>query len=173
MCVLDIELVKLIKKRFSELIHNLRIYMLHLFTASEQVTPQVSSLLELCIASWTAKSLEECMDVVCVTNMTFVSYQLNIFSYFLILRRASSPNIAPSIRSMSYMKMLIPISSTVRRSSMQTPWNIKGSGFVLLIRNSLNNFDVSFSRLSFPCKWIASALKRQRSSLYGCLVFGS
>ena len=63
-CVLDIEQVKLIKKHFSELIHIRWIYMLHSFTASVQVTLQVSSSLEICIANWTAESLEECMDIV-------------------------------------------------------------------------------------------------------------
>ena len=86
-CVLDIKRVKLIKKRFSEMIHILWVYMLHTFTASDQMTLQVSSLLKLCIASWTAESLEECIDIVYVTNMTFISYQLNIL---LILFDASS-----------------------------------------------------------------------------------
>ena len=44
--------------------------MLHSFAASDQVTFQVSSLLEICIAGWTAESLEECTDIVYVTKMT-------------------------------------------------------------------------------------------------------
>ena len=150
--------------------------MLHTFTASDQVTLQVSILLELCIASWKAESLEECMDIVYVTFVTIIMYQLNSFLvlFVLMLRRASSPTVAPSIRSMSYMKRLIPtISSTDRISSMQTPRNFEGSGFVLLIRKRLNKFDVSSPSLSFPCKWRASAPKRQRLSLYGFLVFCS
>ena len=98
------------------------IYMLHTFTASDQVTLQVSRLLEICIASWTAESFEECMDNVYVTNVTIILYQLNTF---LVLFDASSckfPTIAPSIRSMSYVKKLIPtISSTDGISLMQTP----------------------------------------------------
>ena len=151
--------------------------MLHSFSTSDQVTLQVFSLLEICISGWTVESVEESMDFVYVPNMTIISYQLNIlvfFSYFLILRRASSPTIAPSIRSMSYLKILIlAISSTDGISSMQSPWNFEGSGLVLLKRKRLNDFDVSFSSLSFPCKWRASALKRQRLSLYGFLVFCS
>ena len=85
-CVLDIERVKLIKKSFSELMHILWINTLHSFTAY-QVTLQVSSLLEICIASWTAERLEECMDIVDVTNMTNIWYELNIL---LVLFDASS-----------------------------------------------------------------------------------
>ena len=66
------------KKGFLELTHILWIYMLHSFTASDQVTLQVSSLLEIRIASWKAESFEECMDVVYATNMTIKLYQLNI-----------------------------------------------------------------------------------------------
>ena len=78
---------------------------------------------------------------------------LIFFSYFLIIRRASSPTIAPSIRSMSYLNSLIRIiSSTDGISSMQTLRNIEGSGLVLLIRKRLINFDVSSSSLLlFPC----------------------
>ena len=61
--------------------------MLHTFTASDQMTLQVSSLLKICIANWTAESLEEGIDIVYVTNMTIISYQLNIF---LVLFDASS-----------------------------------------------------------------------------------
>ena len=86
-CILDIERVKLIKKRFSELIHLLWIYMLHTLTASEQMTLQVSCILKICIANWTAESLEESLDIVYVTIMTIISYQLNIL---LILFDASS-----------------------------------------------------------------------------------
>ena len=43
------------------------------------MTLQVSSLLKICIASWTAQSLEEGMDIVYVTNVTIISYQLNTF----------------------------------------------------------------------------------------------
>ena len=86
-CVLDIERVKFLKKRFSELIRILRIYMLHSFTASDQVMLQFSSLLEICIAGCTAESHEERMDIVYVTNMTIISYQLNIL---LVLFHASS-----------------------------------------------------------------------------------
>ena len=74
---MDIERVKLIKKRFSELMHILWMYMLHSFTASQQATLQVSSLLEIGIAVWTAKSLEVCMDIIYVTIMTVISYQLH------------------------------------------------------------------------------------------------
>ena len=91
-----------------------------------------------------------------------------------MLRRPSSPIIGPSIRSISFMKILIPtVSSTDGISTMQTPWNFEGSMCVLLMRKRLNNFDVSSSSLSFPCKWSASALKRQRLSLYSFLVFCS
>ena len=86
-CVLDIEVVNLIKKRFSELIHILWLYMLHSFTASDQVTLQVSGLLEIFIASWTAEGLEKCMDVVYVTNITIILYQLGVL---LVLFDASS-----------------------------------------------------------------------------------
>ena len=62
--------------------------MLHTFTASNQVTLEVSSLLEICIASWTVESLEECMDIVFLTtNVTIIAYQLNTF---LVLFDASS-----------------------------------------------------------------------------------
>ena len=89
-----------------------------------------------------------------------------------MLHRASSPNIAPSIRSMSYMKILIPtVSSTDGLTSMQTPWNFEGSEFVLVLRKRLSNFDVSSSSLPFPCKWRTTALKRQKMSLYDFLVF--
>ena len=108
------------------------------------------------------------MNVVYVTNMTIILYQLNIL---LVLFDASScklPNhCAVNKVDVIYENIdLIPtISSTDGISSMQTPWNIKGSGFVKLIRNRLNNFDVSSSRLlSFPCKWRASALKRRKLS---------
>ena len=69
------------------MLHILWIYMLHTFTAFDQVTLQVSSLLKISITSWTAESLEECIDIVYVTNMTIISYQLNIL---LILFDASS-----------------------------------------------------------------------------------
>ena len=84
--VLVIEGVKLIKNRFAQLIHSL-LFMLHSFTAIDQVTLQVSNLLERCIASWSAESLEECMDKVYLTNMTILTYEVNIF---LILFDASS-----------------------------------------------------------------------------------
>ena len=61
--------------------------MLHSFSASDQVTLQVSSLLEIFIASWAAESLEECIDIVYVTNMTIISYPQNIL---LVLFYASS-----------------------------------------------------------------------------------
>ena len=65
------------------------------------------------------------------------------------------------------MKIFIPtISSTDGISSMQTPGKFEESWFVLLTRKRLNNFDVSSSSLSFPFNWRASALKRQRLSLY-------
>ena len=76
-CLLDIERLKLINRRFLELIHNLCIYMLHPVTASDQVTLQVSCLLEICIGNRLAESLEECMDVVYVTHMTTILCQLN------------------------------------------------------------------------------------------------
>ena len=146
--------------------------MLHSFTASDQVTLQVSRLLELCIASWTAESFEECMDFVYVTNMTIISYQLSIFSYFFILRCASSPTIAPPIRSKSYMRILLRfISSTDGISSIQNPLNFEGSVLVLLKRKRLNNFDVFSSNISLRNKCRATALKKQRLSLYGFVVF--
>ena len=121
--------------------------MPHSFTASDQVTLQVSNPLETWIASWTAEGFDECMDIVNVTEMTIISHQLNIL---LVLFDASSPTIAPSIRSMSYMKILIPtVSSTDGISSMQTPWNFEGSGFLLLIEKRLHNFDVFSSSLFF------------------------
>ena len=49
------------------------------------------------------------------------------FWTFLMLRRASIPTIAPSIRSMSYIKILIrTIPSTDGISTMQTPGTLKG-----------------------------------------------
>ena len=66
--------------------------MLHMFTTSDQVTLQVSSLLKICIASWTAESLEECMDIVYVTNMTFISYQLNILLRLFDASSCKFPN---------------------------------------------------------------------------------
>ena len=63
--------------------------------------------------------------------------------------------------------MIPTVSSTDGISSMQTPRNNKGSGFVLLKGKRLNNFDFSSSSLlSFPCKWRECALKRQKLSLY-------
>ena len=66
--------------------------MLHTFNASDQVTLQVSSLLEICIASWTAESLEECMDIVYVTNVTIISYQLDIFPVLFDASSCRFPN---------------------------------------------------------------------------------
>ena len=67
-----------------------------------------------------------------------------------MLRRASSRTILPSIRLMSDMKTLKPTkSSRDVISSLQTPWNFEGSGFVLLIKKRLNNFDVPSSSLYF------------------------
>ena len=91
-CVLDIERFKLIKKRFSELLHILWIYVLHSFTASDQVTLRVSSLLEIGIASWTAESLEECMDIVYVTNMAIISYKLIILLLLFDSSSCKFPN---------------------------------------------------------------------------------
>ena len=96
------------------------------------------------------------------------------FSYSLMLRLASFPTLAPSIKSMSFRKILIlTICSTDGISSMQNSWNFEGLGFVLLIRKILNNVDVSYSGLAFPSTWRGSALKRQRLSLYGFMVFCS
>ena len=65
------------------------IYMLHWFTASDQVTLQVSSLLKYVSQVGQRKSLEKCMDIVYVTNMTIISYQQNIV---LVLFDSSSCN---------------------------------------------------------------------------------
>ena len=90
--VLDIERVKFTKKRFSELLRNFWIYMLHSFSASDQVTLQVSSLSEICVTGLTAESLEECTDIVYVTNMTFISYQLNILLLLFETSSSKFPN---------------------------------------------------------------------------------
>ena len=173
-CVLDIERVKLIKKRFSELIHILWKYMLHSFTASDQMTLQVFSLSEVCIASWTAEELEQCMDVVYVTNVTIIWYQLNVLLVIFDAWSCKFPNHCAVKKSMSCMKILIlTISSTDGFRSMQAPWSFEGSGFVLLKSKRLNNFDVSSPSLAFSCKWRASAPMRQILSLYGFLVFCS
>ena len=140
--------------------------MLHSFTASDEATLQVSSLLEICVACSTAESFKECTDIVYETNETIISYQVNTFLVFFDALSCNSPTTAPSIKSMTYMKILIPtISSTDGISSMQTPWNFEGSGFVLLIRKRLKKFDVSSSNLSLPNKSRATALKTQRLSL--------
>ena len=165
----------IIKKRFWELIRNRCIYVLHSFIPSDQVTLQVANLLEICIASWTAERLEECMDVVYVTNMTNISYQLNIL---LVFFDASSFKLAKHC-AVNKVDVIYENIDTyyiyyIGKSSLQTTWNNKGSGFELLIRKRFNNFNVSSSSLlSFPCKWRASALKKQRLSLYGFLVFCS
>ena len=148
--------------------------MLHKFISSNQVTLQVSSPLEICVASWTAESLEECMDIVYVTNMTIILYQLNTFLVLFDASLCKFPNhCAVNNVDVIYKNLIPTISSTDGISSMQTPWNFEGSGFILLIRKRLNSFVVSSSSLSFPCKSRASALKRQRFSLYGFLVFCS
>ena len=131
-CALDIERIKLIKIRSSEFIHVFWIYMLHSFTASDRLMLQVSSLSEICIASWTTKSVEECIDVVYSTIVTVISQQLNTL---LVLFDASSckcPNHCAVIkvdRSMSNMKILIPtISSTDEISSIKLLRTFKGQG---------------------------------------------
>ena len=79
-----------------------------------------------------------------------------------MLRRANSPTNALSIKSMLCLKKLKPTTSSADGiSSMQTPWDFEGSGFVLLRKQRVNSLGVSSSSLSFPCKWRASALKRQ------------
>ena len=90
--VLNIERVKPIEKRFSKLIRILWIYMLHSFEASDQMTLQVSRLLEICIASWTAESPEDCMGIVYVTNMTIISYQLKILLVHFDTSSGKFPN---------------------------------------------------------------------------------
>ena len=66
--------------------------MLHSFTASNQVTLHVSSLLEKCIESWTAESLEECMDIVYLTIMTITSYQLDVLLVLFDISLCKFPN---------------------------------------------------------------------------------
>ena len=66
--------------------------MLHSFTAPDQVALEFSNLLELCIASWTVESLEECIDIVYVTNMTSISYQLDLLLILFIASSCKFPN---------------------------------------------------------------------------------
>ena len=97
-----------------------------------------------------------------------------VFLYFCTLRLASSPTMFPSTISISYSTMLrVRRSSTVGISFIWTPWNWLGLSPSILVMNKLNNCEVSSSSRWVPCKWKASARKRHKLSLYGCLVFSS
>ena len=130
------------------------------------MTLQVSSLLEICAAGWTAKSLEECMDIVYVTNLTALSFQLNIL---LVLFEASSCEFSNhcTVNKAGVIYEKIDTYYNFHRWILIHA-NFEETGLKLLIRQRLDNFDISSSSLlSFPCKWRASALKRQILSLYG------
>ena len=97
-----------------------------------------------------------------------------LFSYFFTVRLVSSPTMFSSTISISYNRMLrVSRSSTVGISFKWTPWNWLVFSPSILLMNKLNNFEVYSCSLSFPCMWWARARKRQRLSLYGCLVFSS
>ena len=97
-----------------------------------------------------------------------------VFSYFCALRFASSPTMFPSTISISYRRMLrVSRSSTVVISFLCIPWIWLGLSPSILSMNKLNNFGVSSSSRWVPCKWRASAQKRHKLPLYGCLVFSS
>ena len=97
-----------------------------------------------------------------------------VFSYFCTLRLASSPTVFPSTISISYRRMLrVSRSSTKGILFMWTPWNWSALNPSILLMNKLNNFEVSSSSRWVPCKWRASARKRLKLSLYGCLVLSS
>ena len=97
-----------------------------------------------------------------------------VFSYLCTLRLASSLTMFPSTISISYRRMLrVSRSSTVGISFMWTPRNWLGLSPSILLMNKLNNCEVSSSSRWVPCKWRASARKRQKLSLYACLVFSS
>ena len=148
--------------------------MLHTFTASDQMTLQVSSLLKICIAIWTAESLEEGIDIVNVTNMTIISYQLNIL---LLLFDASSCKFSNPCA----VNKVDVVYENIDTHYIFHRWNIIHANFLNFCgvrictfnKKRLNFFEVSSSSLSFPCKCRASALKRQRLSLYVFSVFCS
>ena len=97
-----------------------------------------------------------------------------VFSHFCTICLASSPTIFPSIISISYRRMLrVSRSSTVGISLMWTSWNWLGLTPAIILMIKLNNFEVSPSSRSVPCKWRTRARKRHKLLLYGCLVFSS
>ena len=97
-----------------------------------------------------------------------------VFSYFCTLRLASSPTMFPSTISISYRRMLrVSRSSTIGISFMWTPWKWSALNRSILLMNKLNNFEVFSSSYWCPCMWRASARKRHKLSLYGCLMFCS
>ena len=161
-----IEWDKLIKKHLSELIRILRIYMLHSFTASDQVTLQVTSLLDKFIASRTVKSLEECTDIVYVTNMTTLLYQLNIL---LVLLKALSCKF-PKHCAVSKFDVIFEIIDTYY---LFHRWNINLANSLELGKVRVCSVDKKEMEylwcFFFECKWRASTPKMQRLSLYDFL----
>ena len=93
-------------------------------------------------------------------------------SYFCTVRRASSPTMVPSTVSISYTRLLrVSRSSTVGISFMWTASNWSGLSPSNFEKKKLKNFEVSSSCRWFPCMWRARAGKRQKLSLFECLVF--
>ena len=96
--------------------------MLHTFTASDQRTLHVSSLLKICITSWTAESLEECKDIVNVTNVTFILYQLDTFLVVFDASSCKFPNhCTVNNVDIAYENIDTHYISTDGISAMQTP----------------------------------------------------
>ena len=97
-----------------------------------------------------------------------------VFSYFCTLRLASSPTMFPSTTNILYRRMLrVSRSSTIGISLIWTPWSWLGLSPSIFLMNKQDNFEISSSNRWVPCKWRASARKRYKLSLYGCLVFSS